>query len=49
MKGRKGASARQSRETMKTFKTKLINEKVEFIFIKKKNKKRILIFAHYLN
>lgn len=34
---------------MKTFKTKLINEKVEFIFIKKTNKKRILIFAHYLN
>lgn len=34
---------------MKTFKTKLINEKVEFIFIKKKNTKRILIFAHYLN
>lgn len=34
---------------MKTFKTKLVNEKVEFIFIKKNTSKRILIFAHYLN
>jgi len=34
---------------MKTFKTKLVNEKVEFIFIKKKRNKRILVFAHYLN
>jgi hypothetical protein len=34
---------------MKTFSTKLINEKVEFIFIKKKDSRRILIFAHYLN
>ncbi len=34
---------------MKTFSTKLVNEKVEFIFIKKKTNKRILVFAHYLN
>jgi len=34
---------------MKVFKTKLVKERVEFIFIKKKNKKKIMIFAHYLN
>lgn len=34
---------------MKTFSTKLVNEKVEFIFIKKKSHKKILVFAHYLN
>ncbi len=34
---------------MKPFTTKLINEKVEFIFIKKKSVKKILVFAHYLN
>ena len=34
---------------MKMFKTKFVSEKVEFIFIKKSKKKRILLFAHYLN
>jgi hypothetical protein len=34
---------------MKTYSTKLVNEKVEFIFIRKASAKRIMVFAHYLN
>ncbi len=33
----------------KGFKKKASKEKVEFLFIKKKAKKKVLIFAHYLN
>lgn len=34
---------------MKAYSTKLVNEKVEFIFIKKRSQRQIMVFAHYLN
>ncbi len=33
----------------KGFKKNTVKEKVEFLFIKNKSKKKVLIFAHYLN
>lgn len=36
-------------KTMNSYKNKIKNEKVEFLFIKKKTNKKVMVFAHYLN
>ena len=42
-------SASHNIETMNSYKKKIKNEKIEFLFIKKKTNKKVMIFAHYLN